>query len=92
MQERWHEETPYLPAAVSMSALYRTICDRLKKGPHKGCKKPSVKLLQLQFQPKDSHIASAARYTGRFNIQYAVQKRQLHGNHEDGHHTCAQFR
>ena len=92
VHERRHGETMFLPLAVSMTSLHRSICDRLEAGPHKGCKKPSAELLRLQFQPSSPYINSAAKYTGRFNIRYAVQQRQIHGNNVDSHYANAQFK
>ena len=91
VQERRHGETMYLPLAISLASLHRTICERLDKA-HPGLKKPSIELLRLQFQPHDHHINAAARYTGKFDIRFAMQTRQFHGHHEDGHYGNAQFR
>ena len=53
---------------------------------------PSLDRVRLQFQPKFSQSRSALKYTGRLNVRYCLQARQLRSVHEDDHYCQALFK
>ena len=52
---------------------------------------PSDEYIRLQFWPGNSFTNIATKYTGRFNIVYKVQSRQLSKFHLDAHYCAALF-
>ena len=57
-----------------------------------GVKTPSAEWVRLQFQPPNSNAKVSSRYTGRFDLKYQLQSRQLRVNHEDGKYVFHQLR
>ena len=53
---------------------------------------PSLAWVALQYQPKSSQAHSALRYTGKLDVRYAVQSRQLRAHHEDDHYCLSLFK
>lgn len=53
---------------------------------------PSLDWVALQFQPKSMQCHRALNYTGRLNVRYSLQARQLRSTHEDDHYCLALFR
>ena len=53
--------------------------------------KPSIAWLALQFQPKSSQMSNAVKYTGKLDVKYQIQQRQLRTAHEDDHYCLALF-
>jgi len=53
---------------------------------------PSDEYIRLQFWPGNSFTNIATKYTGRFNIVYKVQSRQLSKFHLDAYYCAALFR
>ena len=53
---------------------------------------PSLKWVELQFQPKTSQTASALRYTGKLSVRHVIQTRQLRSQHEDDHYCLSLFK
>lgn len=53
---------------------------------------PSLDWVALQFQPRSSQCHSALKYTGRLNVRYCLQARQLRSVHEDDHYCLALFK
>eukprot|EP00117_Sycon_ciliatum_P050684 scpid23387/ scgid35748/ len=53
---------------------------------------PSVAWLALQFHPKSSQASSALKYTGKLNVRYCIQSRQLRAAHEDDHYCLSLFK
>ncbi|GBC39118.1 hypothetical protein GLOIN_2v1788400 [Rhizophagus irregularis DAOM 181602=DAOM 197198] len=52
---------------------------------------PSDEYIRLQFWPKNPATQTASQYTGRFNIKYKIQTRQLSKFHPDAHYCAALF-
>ena len=50
---------------------------------------PSTEWICLQFWPSNAHTDRAIRYTGRFNVKFVVQVRQLRKDHPDKHYVSA---
>lgn len=46
---------------------------------------PSENYSRLQFWPTNPYIKSAIYFTGKFNVKYMVQSRQLRSRHVDSH-------
>ncbi len=53
---------------------------------------PSVELIRCQFWPQNPFHKSSERYTGRFDIKFMVQSRQVNADHPDAHYCAALFR
>lgn len=53
---------------------------------------PSTEWVRLQFWPKNSFYWKAVQYTGKFDLKFKIQSRQLSGNHPDGHYAAAVFK
>lgn len=53
---------------------------------------PGVEWLRYQFSPQNEYKKTAMRYTGRLNIKYMIQSRQLNFDHPDSHYTAAIFK
>ncbi|GBB87230.1 hypothetical protein RclHR1_13680003 [Rhizophagus clarus] len=53
---------------------------------------PSNEYIRLQFWPGIVTANAASKYTGRFEIKYKVQSRQLSKFHADAHYCAALFR
>ena len=81
VQERRHGEHLYLPFAISVEDLRQTIADRLPSGTPI----PSNEWIRLQFWPTNPTSRRAMQHTGRFNVKFAIQSRQIRGSHEDCH-------
>ena len=80
----------HMPFATSLQHLQELIIDRLhRKFPEECPPIPSLEWMQLQFWPSNQYTARALRYTGRFNVKFAVQVRQLHCDHQDSHYVSA---
>ena len=78
VHERRHGETMYMPIAISVANLREIITARLeKKFPNGDVSIPSLEWIRLQFWPRNPYAATALHYTGRYNIKYAIQCRQL---------------
>ena len=84
VDERRHSDTPHLPVAISLHHLQQSIKERLeKKSPGAEVHVPSVEWLRLQFWPQNPYSTSALRHTGRLNLKFGVQVRQLRHAHVD---------
>ena len=87
VQERRHGSVLYLPFAISI----RELMERVKKRKP-DIKVPSAEWVRLQFQPKNPCSLAAMAHTGRFDIKYQVQRRQLRANHDDAKYVFHQQR
>ena len=84
MHERRHGEAMYIPFAISVSHLRDIIEGHLKeKFPNTEIPVPGLEWIRLQFLPHNPYSVVALRHTGRFDVKYAVQCRQLHKEHPD---------
>lgn len=87
VHERRHGNAMYMPIAISVNDLIDIIKNRLP--PDSVIPSPSI--VRLQFWPSNPYNHSAIKYTGRFEVKYAVQQRQLRGEHEDSKYCAVQF-
>lgn len=82
--DRRHSSTLHMPIAISVSNLRDIIEGRLSsKFPSEDIAIPSVEWIRLQFSPRNPYAANSIRNTGRFEVKFAVQKRQLRKSHPD---------
>ena len=73
-----------------MHHLQELISDRLhEKHPGEYLPVPSLEWIRLQFWPSNQYTIRALRYTGRFEVKFAVQVLQLHRDHQDSHYVSA---
>ena len=47
--------------------------------------------LRLQFHPKNAHVKTAQRFTGRFNVKFRVQSRMARLHHLDARYVATQY-
>ncbi len=88
VHERRHESVMYL--ATAMSA--RHLMEEVDKVCPPDVPRPSLNWLRLQFWPKSPTSQVAMQHTGRLNVKYQVQQRQLRQDHVDAHYASALFR
>lgn len=88
VHERRQNDMQYLPFAISIEDLRNQILERLPPGSVA----PSVSWLRLNFFPTNPYNKSAANYTGRFHVKYAVQQRLTRVQHEDSGFGRHQFK
>lgn len=87
VHERRHGSHLYLPFAISV----RELIEKVKKRKP-DVKVPSEEWVRLQFQPENPFSLSAMAHTGRFNIKFQVQRRQMRANHDDAKYVFHQQR
>jgi hypothetical protein len=84
-----------MPIAISIRDLREIIINRLEAKysvplpPNVNI--PSNEWIRLQFWPTNPTSIRAMHYTGRFNIKYQIQARQLRKNHPDAHYCACLF-
>ncbi len=85
-----------MPLAISIRDLRETIIKRLEIKYNSPLPSdiglPCEEWIRLQFWPTNPTAAAAMHYTGRFNIKYQVQARQLRKDHPDAHYCACLFR
>lgn len=72
-----------MPVAISVPDLMKQVREKL----HEEAPIPSETWVRYQFWPKDPSSRSATQYTGRFNVRFHVQTRQIRHIHPDVHYT-----
>ena len=93
VQERRHGEAMYMPVAISVNHLREIISGKLKeKFPQEDIPIPSLEWVRLQFLPRNPYATTALRYTGKFNVRYAVQCRQLRHENPDSKYVAVILR
>ncbi|RGB34144.1 hypothetical protein C1646_760941 [Rhizophagus diaphanus] len=81
-----------MPLAISIRDLREIIIKRLnEKLISDTVLIPSEEWIRLQFQLTNPITESAKQYTGRFNIKFMVQARQLRKDHPDTYYCTALF-
>ncbi len=84
VDDRRHGSTIHMPTAISVGDLRDIISERLRtKFPEEEPSLPSVEWLRLQFAPRNPYSSNSLRHTGRFDVKFAVQIRQLRKSHPD---------
>ena len=87
--EQRHGNTMYLTLAISIRDLREQICERMSKWfPNVTKCVPSEEWLRLLFWPKNPYVNNALRYTGQFNVKYAVQARKMRKSHPDARYVA----
>ena len=66
----------HMPVAISVSHLREVILSRLREKSIEA-PIPSVEWIRLQFWPCNLYATTGLWYTGRFDVKFAVQCRQL---------------
>ena len=88
VNERRHGEVSYMAKALSTRDLLSEVAKRCPEG----VPVPSKQWLRLQFWPKNPSLKSALQYTGKLQIKFMVQARQLRKAHPDSHYCSALYR
>ena len=88
VDERRHGNATHLAKALSTRDLLSNVAQRCPDGTSL----PSEQWLRLQFWPKNATMKSALQYTGRFQVKFMIQQRQLRMWHEDSHYCAALFK
>ena len=84
-QERRHGDVGYMPVGISVPDLIKQVKEKLPEETPI----PSEAWVRYQFWPKDPSSPSATQYTGRFNVLFHVQTRQIRHIHPDVHYCAA---
>ncbi len=72
---------------------YRENWGKLReKFPEEEIPVPSLEWIRLQFWPRNPYASTALKYTGSFNVRYAVQSRQLRHEHPDSKYVAVVLR
>ena len=89
VDERRHGEVCHMPIAISIRHLREMILERLRqKNPDTTEQAtPSEEWIRLQFWPQNPYFSTALHHTGRFDVKYCVQSRQLRKSHPDTHYV-----
>jgi hypothetical protein len=85
VNERRHGNTHYLPIAISVRDLREFMIERLADATKQI---PFEEWIRLQFWPQNPYAKNALRYTGRFQVKYAVQARQMRHTHPDARYVA----
>ena len=89
VNERRHGDTMYLPIAISVRDLRDIVIERLvKQFPNDSVPTPLEEWLRLQFWPRNPYASNAIRYTGRFQVKFAVQAHQMRKSHPDARYVA----
>lgn len=80
--------TAHLSEFISLEEMV----EKTAKSCPEGTDIPSKSLVRLQFAPRNPYARSALNFTGKIDVQYKVQRRQLRIDHPDDHYCNAQFR
>ena len=86
--DRRHDQHTHLAKAISVRDLLEQVTQRCPEG----CPIPSKQWLRLQFWPKNQTNKAALQYTGRLDVKFMIQVRQLRKSHEDSHYCAAMFK
>ena len=88
VDDRRHGEHTHLAKAISV----RDLLEQVTKQCPEGTAIPSKQWLRLQFWPKNPTSKTALQYTGRLDVKFMIQPRQLRKEHVDSHYCAALFR
>ena len=88
VDDRRHGEVTHLAKAISV----RDLLEQVSACCPQGTEIPSKQWLRLQFWPKTPSNRNSLQYTGKLNVKFMVQARQLRKTHEDSHYCAALFR
>ena len=85
--ERQHDVVTHMACAISL----RDLRDKVTRLVPPDTPIPSLEWIRLQFWPKSKSLKSLQN-TGRFQVKYMVQQRQLRHSHVDSHYAACVFR
>ncbi|CAH1269408.1 Hypp4174 [Branchiostoma lanceolatum] len=85
VDDRRHGQVCHMALAMSVPDFITQVCKRLPEE----VEVPTATWVSLQFWPKNPFVDQAIRYTGRLNVKYMVQSRQLNHDHIDAHYAAA---
>ena len=85
--ERQHDVVTHMARAISL----RDLRDEVTRLVPPDTPIPSLEWIRLQFWPKSKSLKSLQN-TGRFQVKYIVQQRQLRHSHVDSHNAAYVFR
>ena len=82
-----------MPLAISVRHLHELIKKRLEEKFLVSTPAiPSQEWICLQISPSNPFSEIALRYTGRFNVKFGIQIRQLRKDYPDSHYVSALLR
>lgn len=87
VDSRRHGTVCHMALALSVQDLHKKVLAK-----HPTISAPSIEWLRYQFTPQNEFKSSSSRYTGRLNIKFMVQSRQLNFDHPDNHYAAALFK
>ena len=87
VDERRHGQWTHLAKAISVNDMLQQVSQRCLSGTPI----PSKQWLRLQFWPKNPTAKTALQFTGKLDVKFMVQARQLRKWHEDAHYCAASF-
>ena len=67
------------------------LIEKVKARIPEGLPIPSVSIAIHSFAPPNIHAKTAQYHTGKINLKFAIQHRQLHAYHFDAHRCNALF-
>ncbi|XP_070538845.1 uncharacterized protein [Ptychodera flava] len=88
VDDRRHGTVCHMSVAISLPDLHEHVVARLPPNTQV----PSLQWLYLQFMPQNKFSTRATIYTGRFNLKFMVQSRQINTYHPDAHYAAAIFK
>ena len=88
VDDRRHQQVTHLATAISVNDFVTQVSRRCPDGTQI----PSEAWVRLQFWPKNKHHKSSCHYTGKLDVKFMVQSRQLRKSHDDAHYCAALFR
>ena len=95
VDDRRHSETLHMPVAISLHHLVTVVKTRLEQkysNDESKLQVPSVEWLRLQFWPSNLYSTAVLRHTGRINLKFGVQIRQLRHEHVDSKYVSVLLR
>ena len=87
VDSRRHRLMCHLAVAFSVADLRNQIVAK-----HPDIEAPSIEWIRCQFWPRNPFSYSAKKHTGRLNIKFMVQSRQVSCDHPDVHYCAAIFK
>ncbi|XP_078340082.1 uncharacterized protein LOC111130598 [Crassostrea virginica] len=88
VDDRRHDRFTHLATAMSIPDLHRQVASTCPPDTPI----PSEQWLRFQFAPKNATSYSSLQYTGKLDVKFQVQSRQLRKDHIDMHYASAAFR
>lgn len=90
--DRRHGNILHMLIAISVRNLCDIIEEHLKSKNSEEVNIPSREWVRLQFSPCNPYALNSIRYTGRFEVKYAVQRWQIHNSHPDSKYVIVMLK